>query len=180
MKKIVLLVHTLVLSMTVNAQVFSGIDAFKRIIEYEGQRYLMEEVFQVKADGVDQLIIDKTIQETDYNEGFMFVLSSYKFNEKKGAIFTSFNSTNFQQTQKNFRNVNLTDEEVKKLNILLQKLSKSFGGYDRHALSKFNEEIIVDVESTYNGKMLTLWIYGNRHTFSESKWDRAMKRHEVF
>jgi hypothetical protein len=166
--------------MTVNAQAFSRIDASIRVIEYESQRYLMEEVFPVKSDGVDQLKIDKSIQEIEYNAGLMFLLSSYKFNEKKGAIFTSFNSTNFRQNQKGFHNVNLDDDEVKKLNILLQELSKSSVGYDTHVLSKFNEEIIVDVQNTYNGIMFTLWIYGSKHTINEGRWELAMKRYDAF
>ena len=41
---------TLILSIAniVNAQVFKGFSAFKELIEYEGQRYLMEEIYDVK------------------------------------------------------------------------------------------------------------------------------------
>lgn len=63
----------ILLSITIEnaqAQAFTGLSAFKTLIKYEGQRYLMEEVYQIKSEDYDKLKIVKTIEETDASEGF--------------------------------------------------------------------------------------------------------------
>ena len=41
-----------------NAQVFAGFTAFKELIEYEGQRYLMNDIYHIASDGSDRLKIN--------------------------------------------------------------------------------------------------------------------------
>ena len=56
------------------------------MIEFEGQRYLMNDIYKITSTDYDKLRIDKTIVDIDEQEGFMFVLTSYQFNEKSGIV----------------------------------------------------------------------------------------------
>jgi hypothetical protein len=176
---IVILIMTMANS--IKAQVFTGFTAFKKLIEYEGQRYLMESIYQIKSEDFDKLKIDKTIKEIDANEGFMFVLTSYTFNGKSGVVITSFNSTSFLNTQHQFTNVHLTNDQYMDLYNTFKELEKTNPQYDEHILRKYNDRLIVDVNNKAGIIYFTLWVdYHNRHTFTTAKWDRAFKRYKKF
>jgi len=163
----------------IDAQVFSGFSAFKDLIEYEGQRYLMENVYQINSEGFDKLKIDKTIKEVDSNEGFMFVLTSYTFNGKSGVVITSFNSTSFSNTQHQFVNVHLTNTQYEGLYNTFENLEKNNPANDEHILKKYNDRLIVDVNNEAGIIYFTLWVDNySRHTFTTTKWDRAFKRYQ--
>ncbi len=184
-RKIFQLLLTLMVPMTtvtsVQAQVFTGFSAFKALIEYEGQRYLMENIYQITSEDFDKLKIDKTIKEVDSNEGFMFVLTSYTFNDKSGVVITSFNSTSFSNTQYQFINVHLTGTEYEDLYKSFKELINSNPQTNEHILRKFNERLIVDVNNEDGFLYFTLWVdYNNRHTFKTEKWDRAFKQYKKF
>jgi len=171
----------IIVQTNIKAQVFTGFKAFSELIEYEGQRYLMENIYQVTTSDFDKLKIDKTIKEVDTDEGFMFVLTSYIFNENSGIVITSFNSTNFSNTQHLFTNVHLTDKQYRELYNTFINLEKKKPGIYEHILKKFNDRLIVDVNHIDGGIHYTLWVdYHNRHTFTKAKWDRAFKRYEKF
>jgi len=174
---------TLILSIAniVNAQVFKGFSAFKELIEYEGQRYLMEEIYDVKSEDFDKLKIDKTIKEIDNDEGFMFVLCSYKFNDKTGIVITSLNSKSFFNDRFEFKSVHLTHEEYLNLYETFKKLEENDMDNEEHILRKFSDRLIVDVNKSVGAVYFTLWVdIQNRHTFSRDKWDRALKRYNKF
>jgi len=163
------------------AQAFTGLSAFKTLIKYEGQRYLMEEVYQIKSEDYDKLKIVKTIEETDASEGFLFVLTSYKFNDKRGAIITSFNSTSLSNDQYGFVNIHLGHNEYLDLYNTFKHLEKMSPEDDEHFLRKFNDRLIVDVNNQAEVLYFTLWVdYHNRHTFTTTKWDRAFKKYQKF
>lgn len=165
----------------IKAQVFTGFSAFKELIEYEGQRYLMENIYQIKSEDYDRLKIDKTIKEVDSDEGFMFVLTSYTFNGESGVVITSFNSTNFANTQHQFVNVHLTNDQYQDLYNTFNELANNNPKPDEHILRKYNDRLIVDVNRGADFTYFTLWVdYHSRHTFTTSKWDRAYKRHNKF
>lgn len=163
------------------AQTFKGFSAFKELIEYEGQRYLMENIYQITPDDFDILKIDKTIKEVDSDEGFMFVLTSYKFNDKSGVVITSFNSTNFSDTRHLFTNIHLTNDQYIALYNTFIELEKSNPKSNEHILRKYNDRLIVDINSEAGIVYFTLWVDTySRHTFSTTKWDKAFKRHKKF
>lgn len=165
----------------IEAQVFTGFSAFKELIEYEGQRYLMENIYQISSEGSDKLKIEKTIKEVDSKEGFMLVLTSYTFNGKSGVVITSFNSTSFSNTQHQFVNVHLTNTQYEELYNSFKKLEKYNPAYDEHILNKYNDRLIVDVNNDLGIVYFTLWVDNySRHTFTPMKWDRAFKRHQKF
>lgn len=184
-RKILLLTLIVILILvTVNsikAQVFTGFSAFKELIEYEGQRYLMENIYQIKSSDFDKLKIDKTIKEIDADEGFMFVLTSYTFNGKSGVVITSFNSTNLSNTQHQFTNVHLSSEQYINLYNTFKELEKANPQYDEHILRKYSSRLIVDVNNEAGIINFTLWVdLHSRHTFTPVKWDRAFKRYWKF
>lgn len=162
------------------AQVFEGFRAFKTLIEYEGQRYLMEDIYKITPTDFDLMTVEKTIKEVDNDEGFMFVLTSYTLNGNSGVVFTSFNATNFSKTNHLFTNVHLTHEEYQSLYNIFISLAGNPPKKNEHKLRRFNERLIADVhkdEFVY----YTLWVdTQNRHTFTPSKWDKAYSRYLKF
>ena len=163
---------------TTHCQVFTGLEAFKNIIEFESQRYLMNEVYGISTQKADQLAIDRLIVETDNTEGFMFVMTAYKFNGEEGIVFTSFNSRNFGNTEYHFINVHLSKAEFENLNLKAIELGENTKDKSFHQLFKFNERLTIDV--FYNERdfaSIALWIdQYNRHTFTTTKWDKALNR----
>ena len=186
MNKILLrlaLTITLIFSIvnSLNAQVFRGFSAFKELIEFEGQRYLMDEIYDVKSEDFDKLKIDKTIKEIDNDEGFMFVLTSYKFNDMRGIVITSLNSKSFFNDRYGFTNVHLKHNEYLNLYENFIELEENDINNDDHILRKFNERLIIDVNKSEGIVYFTLWVDNqNRHTFSRAKWDRALKRYKKY
>jgi len=73
-------------------QVFKGLTSFKDAIEWEGQRFLMDEIYNISSESIDTLRIEKILRDVDSNDGFMIVVTSYTFNQKTGVVLTSFNS----------------------------------------------------------------------------------------
>ncbi|MBP6532135.1 MAG: hypothetical protein KA285_02565 [Bacteroidia bacterium] len=164
-----------------NAQVFTGFNAFKNIIEYEGQRYLMDEIYEISIKDYDKLIIDKTISEIDAEEGFMFVLVSYKFNDKTGVVITSFNSVSFDNLHYQFRNVHLTNEEFTNLYETFWTLAKNKIADDEHMLKTFNDRLILDVYYEAGFLKYALWVDNySRHTFEAAKLDKVITRYRKF
>lgn len=171
----------LTVSSNLNAQVFSQFDAFKELIEYEGQRFLMDDILHLTETEIDELRIEKTIKEVDSKEGFMFVLTSYVFNGKSGVIITSFNSTSFQNDRYSFRNVHLLHKDFETLHNTFFELKSQNPKYNEHYLRRFNDRLIVDVTFENASTQFILWVDDlSRHTFSVSKWERAFRKYEKF
>lgn len=163
-------------------QSFKGYSAFKKLIEFESQRFLMEEKLQISSSNFEELRIDKRIEEIDDMEGFMFVLTCYRFKETCGVVLTAFNSQNLSSTTYGFRNVHLAREEFIRLHdIIVGGLGINHDKGGMQYVRRFNDRIIVDIYSNATGTFVTLWIDGlSRHTFTEEKWGRAHKRFQSF
>lgn len=180
-KYILLLAITIIPFGAINSQVFTDMfDNYEKIIEYEGQKFLMREILNISSKDFDMLRIDKTIKESDKSEGFMFILTSYTFNGKSGVVISSFNATNFAQTNYSFVNVHLTDEEFTSLHNQFKELDDKLPTRNIHGLKIFDERLTIDVcrktEMEY-----TLWVDNySRHTFTKMKWDKAYKRYTKF
>ena len=164
-----------------NAQVFTGFSAFEKVIEFEGQRFLMDNIYQIKTEDFDKLKIDKTITEIDSNEGFMFVLTSYIFNSKSGVVITSFNSTSFSNEEHQFVNIHLTHDEFRDLHNVFKELKEANPESGEHVLRKFNDRLIIDVNNIGGYDYFVLWVDNySRHTFTTTKWDKAVRKHMKF
>lgn len=181
MKKILLFLTTTIMIGFSHAQVFAGFGAFERIIEFEGQRYLMEEIYDIKTTEYDNLKIEKIIHKINKDEGFMFVLTSYVFNKKSGVVITSFNSTNFGNTNYEFINVHLTHNEYESLYNAFLELEKTKPKINEHSLRSFGDDLIIDVYNEWGANLFSLWVDNySRHTFTQSKWEKAFTRHNKF
>jgi hypothetical protein len=171
-----------------NAQNFTGFNSWKNLIEYEGQRFLMFDIFDLNAEDVDRLKLTKSIQEIDSDEGFMIVFTSYKFNANSGLVITAFNSQNHVNSDFGFVNINLSQGEVMGLHQEILRRAQDIGLEDVHDIIKFNDRITIDIHcvmesQSYGEKYydIILWIDGHtRHNFTKAKWDRAMKKHQSF
>jgi hypothetical protein len=163
------------------AQVFSGFSAYRKLIEYEGQRYLMDDVYQIQSENYDHLKIKKLDEEIDLNEGFMFVLTSYVFNDKSGVVITSLNGVNFGLSKYNFVDVHLTSEEFENLNKVFQELGVPKLEREEHNLRRFNDRLIVDVKNEGGTIFYNLWVdTNNKHSFVIGDWERAVRLHRKF
>ena len=181
MKRVLQVILFSIIFSNLNAQVFQGFKAFKEMIEYKGQRYLMEDIYQITYTDFDKLKIDKTIKEVDNDEGFMFVLTSYVFNGESGVVITAFNATNFQKTTHLFTNLHLNDRKYTEVYNAFLELEKNKLRADEHILRRFNERLTIDVCNDNGFYNFVLWVdYHSRHTFTTSKWDRAFKRYQKF
>ncbi len=154
-----------------NAQTFSGITYFKKAIEWEGQRFLMDKIYEISTTEIDKLKIRKILKETDQAEGFMFVLTLYSFNEKNGVIITSYNTTISKNLTHQFVNVHLTQEEFVDLSNKILSLSEMLDNKHEHLLKKFNTRLIIDVSKGGGDPKVSIWIDNySRHTFTIPKW----------
>lgn len=188
MKKIIYIL--LLISISATSQTFSGFNAWRKLIEFEGQRYLMSEVYNISKDSSSTLQIEKTIQEYDQNEGFMFVLTSYVFNGKTGVVITAFNSISLDNSHARFVNIHLSSAQFSSLNsqIEILKSNSSSGGpmgqkkKEERVLKRFNDRIIIDVLNQGDGfYKYSIWIDTySRHTFGDAKWEKAFKKHKRF
>jgi hypothetical protein len=180
--KIRLFTITMLCTMVSIAQTFSGFNAFKKLIEFEGQRFLMDEVYEVTSTDFDLLRIERTINEFDDNEGFMIVFASYVFNGKSGVVISAFSSRNLVNSSYSFTNIHLTTEEYIALYDLVSVMKKWPKKSNEQVLRRFNNRITLSLEETINGDaQIVLWIDNtSRHSFLDSKWDRAYRRHMKF
>ena len=182
MNRVVFIIILSFFSIASYPQVFKGITSFKEAIEWEGQRYLMDEIYNISSESIDTLRIEKILRDVDSNTGFMIVVTSYTFNQKTGVVLTSFNSISFDNSKQIFRNVHLDSDEFNQLNktILLLRSKSPYG--DKHLISRFNNRIILDVKQPADRIYeYIIWIDNYcRHSFTESNWERAMKKHEKF
>ena len=163
------------------AQNFSGEDAFIRIMEYEGQRFLMAEVFNVDSINYDTLRIEKNVIDIDGNEGFKIVITIYKFKGQSGVVITSFNSVSIDNKTHEFRNVHLSHNEYLKLNEMFIQLEKARPIGDQHLLKMFNNRLTCELIYDTGAFYYLLWVDNqNRHTFTTSKWNKAMQSYMKF
>jgi hypothetical protein len=158
-----------------------GLTPYKELIKVEGQRYLMENIYQIKKDNFDSLKIDKTIEEIDSDEGFLFVLTSYIFNEKSGVIITSFNNYDGKNELYQFVNVHLTHTEYENLHFRFKDFKTGGLNKNEHILNKYNDRLIVDINNKNGYIHYTLWVDNySLHSFTTTKWDKAFKRYKKF
>ncbi len=173
-------VPMLLCAQMLSAQVFSGWKSFETLIEYEGQRFLMDNVYEVSSTNADTLIVEKLIKEVDSDEGFMFVLMAYKYNDNYGVVITTFSAQNFEKSIHKYRNVHLSYLQLSELNSKFEELAKQIS--QTHVqLYRFNESMILETGDEGFGPYYRLWTHSeSRHTFSDNKWQKAMGQFEKF
>lgn len=178
---------------SLNAQTFTGSQwtALKNLAEYEAQRYLMTEIVDISKEGPNKLQLEKVFQDYDSDAGFMFILTSYAFEEKSGVIITSMAKGAFLTEPINFfRHLHLTTDELNRLNDLLESIGKGavvinssktkWGEPETQHLQVFNERLIVDVDIDPNffTPDYSFWVDKmNRHKMTQKSWQKAVKRH---
>ena len=176
----------MLLSTNMLAQEFSGFRPFKRLIEFESQRYLLDEVHEVRSDKFHELKLEKIIQDYDDEYGFMFVLASYTFDEFSGVVISSFRpvlvGSNMNSIDK-LVNIHLNDNDLVEITNLYNQASNAKNLNTSEGISlvrRFNNRVMVEVEFIGEGYQpnLILWIDNHhRHSISSTKWFRAIKKH---
>ena len=164
----------------ISGQTFKGLDWVKKFAEYEGQRFLMEDVLDLSSSEFEKFRIDKTIRENDKDEEFYFILTSYTFREKSGLIITSA-SYSMKNNIYSYVNVHLTDAEFRRLYSSFEDIYLKLLYEEEHYIKIFNDRIILDAERDNYYAFYTIWIdNNNRHSFTQSKWKKAFKRYNKF
>lgn len=165
----------------VQAQVSTEVIPFEDLIEYEGQRYLMDEIYTISSNQIDELKTVQILNEVDLDDGFMFVMTSYLFNDNSGVVLTSFNGANYFKKEQYFRNIHLSSDEFNLLTKIYAELAEKKPRTGEHYLKAFNEQIIADVSYEVSDLIFILWIdKQNRNPVEQYKWERAYRKHRKF
>ncbi len=149
--------------------------------EFEAQRFLMDEVYEISSTQIDKLRIDFTYKEID-SEGFIFRLTSYEFNGNVGVVITSLNSFDVIGDLYKFRNIHLTKEEFENLNQKFVFLEIEQAGKYTNILQRFNERFIFEISRTTAHQIYyNLWVDNkSRHSLTKTEWNTAFKRFQKF
>ena len=164
-------------------QTFVGFKAAKRISEYQGQRFLMTEVYDITSAKIDELALKETFVHEDNDEGFIIKINSYKFNEKRGIAISSFFSQSFNGELNYYVNIHLSDNEFERLDRLINILMEKESEKPYHLLTRFNDRIVVDVKANSNSSVpsIIIWVDNHsRHSFNKLQWKELIKQHNKF
>lgn len=170
----------------VSAQQFSGFRPFKKLVEFESQRFLLSEVYEVPSESWSELKVEKIIEDYDMDYGFMFVLAFYTFQDKSGVVISSFRETVLAPNMNSISklvNVHLSEEEVVKMSSMLgdaQNALNKIEPNEKTVVRRFNDRLILEMENTLDDfdPTVIIWIdNSHRHSFSFSKWNRALRKY---
>ena len=166
-----------------NAQRFTGFKAAQRAAEYEAQRYLMREVFELTEQSDIELNLGECADFVDDDNSFIFRMTAFRWNEELGVVITSMvvkNDWNDSDLWL-FKNVSLSESEYNRLNRFTAELTQKVDRLNSHQIRKFNERIIVESNKDDFGEAeIVLWIDDNRHAFPIENWNAIYKRFAIF
>ena len=191
--KLVLLGIFLVSSSTLSAQTFFGTEwsVLKNLAEYESQRYLMSEIIELSNEKTGKLQLEKVFQDYDSDGGFIFLMTSYVYENKSGVVITSMaRGAIVTEPMTFFRHLHLSTKELNDLNTLLEEMGETavdvnssktrWGVPETQHLRVFNKRLIVDIDIDPNffTPDYSFWIdIQNRHQMTYKSWKKAFKRH---
>jgi hypothetical protein len=166
------------------SQSFSqNFSSYAKTSEFEAQRFLMDEVYEISSTQIDTLRIDFTHKEID-PEGFIFRLTSYEFNGNLGLVITTMNTYDvLADNIYKFKNIHLTREEFEQLNRKFISLEVNHTDKKTNLLQRFNERFIFEVAGNPSSGTISynLWIENkNRHNFRKEDWATIYKRFQDF
>lgn len=166
------------------SQSFSqSFNMYEKKSEFQAQRFLMNEVYEISSTQIDKLRVDFTYKEVD-PEGFILRLTSYEFNGKFGVVITTMNTyDNLSENIYEFMNIHLSQEEFEDLNRKLTFLEISHSDKETNILQRFDERLIFEVAGNPSSGSVSynLWIQNeNRHTFRKADWATIYNRFQEF
>jgi hypothetical protein len=179
MKTTTLLFITILISGQGLAQSFT---TYEKMSEFEAQRYLMTEIYDVSSEQIDELRIDFTYKEVD-PEGFIFRLTSYEFNGKQGVVITSLNTHDVIGDLYEFQNIHLTRKEFEDLNQKFSLMEMNIAKKNTNYILRFNEQLIFEVSRSGEASPISynLWVEGKvRHSLYKDRWNTAFNRFQKF
>jgi len=189
MKAYVILSALMLFSMVVLGQSWEGFNALKKMIEFEGQSFLMDEVLEISNTQEDKFNITKIWRHRDQSEGFELVISSYRFNDDSGVVLTSFaENVHYLGGSKinYFINIHLSSLELSQLNEVVTRVLTNSINFNKNdqLLRKFSERLTVDIssiQSNWNDPIVSLWIDNERrHTLTKTQWQVMFSKHERY
>lgn len=160
-----------------------GFSTYSKLSEFEAQRFLMNEVYEISTTQIDRLRIDFTYKEID-PEGFIFRLTSYEFNGKIGVVITTMNTyDNLSDNIYQFRNIHLSKEQFEELNKKFNFLNANIVDKNIRLIQRINDRFIIEITRTPSGisYYYILWIDDkNRHTFKKEDWADIFMKFQKF
>ena len=167
---------------SISGQQFSGFRWAKRASEYEAQRFLMHDVYEVSSAEITELDIKQCGEYLNENEGFIFVLTAFRWKEQTGVVMTSLVMKNWGTNGEGFEfvNVMLTEKEYNNLNRTFAELAATKTRDNGHQILRFDNGFIAEYVNDINGKDVRLWIGENRHSFTIEGWNGFYKRFALF
>jgi len=157
-------------------------NTYERSSEFEAQRFLMNEIYEISSTQIDQFRIDFTFKEID-PEGFILRLTSYEFNGEFGVIITALNTYDVVGDLYKFKNIHLSKKEYEDLNMKFTFLEMNLEDKKTNLLQRFDDSFIFEVTSNpSNGSIsYNLWIENeNRHNIEKGDWVSTYKRFPEF
>ena len=151
--------------------------AYKQVIEYEAQRYLIEEVLKVSNEEKVKMKIIEISRNIDTYSGNMFRMIAYSFEGKKGIVATAFNVLKFDKDRNiQFVSTNITPQEVEQINTFYSSIdAKSMDKNDFH-IYNLNDEIVINIYKSYSNKKVELWLSElNKAEMSYRNWEQIYK-----
>lgn len=166
----------------VTAQRFTGFQAAKRASEYEAQRFLMQDVFDVSDVNNTELQLEQCAEFKDDDHSFIFVMTAYQWNGEIGVVITSLVvKGNWDKSDVwQFKNVKLTESEYNSLNIIFAELTSLGQKTDGHQLRRLKQGLVAEFSKDWLGEDIILWVDDNRHAFSVDNWNAFYKRFAQF
>lgn len=167
------------------AQSFSGLRPFKKLVEFESQRHLLNNVYQVSHDRFNELKIEKIVEDYDMEYGFMFVIAFYTFDSNSGMIISSFRETLVAPTMNEvskLANLHLSEDEIVEISSLFGKAQNELSANnsdDKALVIQFNDRLMFEFvhREGYDPEII-FWIDNHhRHSVSATKWNRALRKY---
>jgi hypothetical protein len=166
------------------AQQFSGLRPFKKLVEFESQRFLLNTVYQVSHDRFNELQIEKIVEDYDMEYGFMFVIAFYTFESNSGMIISSFRETLIAPTMNEATklvNLHLSEEEIVKISSMFGEayMDSENKSDDKSLVRQFNDRLMFEFvfRDGYDPEII-FWIDNHhRHPVSATKWNTALRKY---
>ena len=167
------------------AQQFSGLRPFKKLVEFESQRFLLNNVYQVSHDRFNELKIEKIVEDYDMEYGFMFVIAFYTFESNSGMIISSFRETLIAPAMNEVTklvNLHLSEEEIVKISSMFAEAQNMYSENkldDKSLVRQFNDRLMLEFifRDGYDPEII-FWIDNHhRHPVSATKWNTALRKY---
>ncbi|PWJ33670.1 hypothetical protein [Sediminitomix flava] len=188
MKKLIITSSILLLTtFHIFAQRFESSHSFHQFLMKEAQTVVMKELMKENSDQILKFSSKNILQTTNINftdtsahtHGNGISVDVFSTNTRGTFTVISFYHSFYPDE---IKYIHLNADEFDRLSQIMVKLSRVPMGKGEHLVKRFNDSLSISVSQREFDKVYELWFEGNipSSTFSERKWNTAMKRQRSF